>query len=126
MTSPKKAEWFQKYEEILWSTEFELCDRQIEFIDNIISQTHTELCTTLKERVEKLQENLPERRFNPEFNVGYCSALDDTITLIDSLLVTDESEGFKHANETIKNGYIGEFAGFEKDESPVFNKDLNK
>jgi hypothetical protein len=104
MISPKKAEWEERFD-VWWDSEttmdtfMERCtiDDFLEMkceIKSFISQTHTDLLTTLKERVEKyfidhvfysdapLVEKVVELEKEKYRN--------DILTLIDDLLITDE------------------------------------
>jgi len=89
MTSPKKAEW----RTVLRAIGYANINEGV--IEAIISQTHTELCTTLKERVEEAKQEMLRRGrvldYADRTEFDECAEiLDKVLTLIDQLLVTDE------------------------------------
>ena len=87
MTSPKKAEW---EEELARWCHDEAVLTKLK-VEQLISQTHTDLLAMLKERVEEISKDISDPY---PFGNGYTYApfvpLSDLFTLIDSLLVTDK------------------------------------
>ena len=114
MTSPKKAEWEEELREFAGNLKLQnhvihhgrfpigetpqedeaicvYCGANADKIIQFVRQTHTDLLTTLKERVEGISKDISDPY---PFDNGYTYApfvpLSDILTLIDSLLVTDE------------------------------------
>jgi len=92
MTSPKKAEWEEELQDLLESAG----SGKVVDLKSFISQTHTDLLTELSERVEKMPEYIyvasGKEEVVPKYKFNVCFTKNDILTLIDSLLVTDEKD----------------------------------
>lgn len=128
ITSPKKAQWEGRLDAILdgldkdeceykhgwWetSTGAEFGAKKKEEIKSFISKTHTELLTTLKEGVKLMRResildnnNLSivedtSKVLDGYVNYGYNEAVDDIQHILDSLLVTDDTQDTNKQNDT--------------------------